>query len=77
MAQLTLYLDDATQQLMEEAISASGLSRSRWVAELIREKLAQQWPEEVLAQFGRFEDFPLREELELAELPPDVDRVGF
>lgn len=51
MAQLTLYLDDATEQLMEEAISASGVSRSRWGAELIREKLAQQWPEEVLAHF--------------------------
>jgi uncharacterized protein (DUF1778 family) len=31
MPQITLYLDDATQALVERAAKANGLSKSRWV----------------------------------------------
>ncbi len=31
MPQITLYLDDATQALVEQAAKANGLSKSRWV----------------------------------------------
>ena len=61
MSQITLYLDDATQTMVDEAARASGLSKSRWVAEVIRRYAAQQWPADCLALAGRFADFPLRE----------------
>lgn len=32
MSQITLYLDDTTQALVEEAARANGMSKSRWVA---------------------------------------------
>lgn len=59
MSQITLYLDDATQALVDEAAQASGLSKSRWVAEAIRRYAAQEWPADCLALAGRFADFPL------------------
>jgi len=76
MSQITLYLDDATQALVEQAAQANGLSKSRWVAEIIRKYAAHEWSQDCLALAGRFTDFPLREEGP-ASLPADVPRVGF
>lgn len=76
MSQITLYLDDATQALVEQAAQANGLSKSRWVAEIIRKYAAHEWPQDCLALAGRFSDFPLREE-SAATQPADVPRLGF
>ncbi len=62
MSQITLYLDDATVTLVEQAAQANGVSKSRWVADIIRKYVAQEWPQECLALAGRFADFPLCEE---------------
>lgn len=78
MSQITLYLDDATQALVEQAAQASGLSKSRWVAELIRRHAAHAWPQECLDLAGRFADFPLRGDADdAAALAADVPRIGF
>ena len=37
MSQITLYLDGATQALVDAAAQASGVSKSRWVADAIRQ----------------------------------------
>jgi hypothetical protein len=76
MSQITLYLDEATQALVEQAAQANGVSKSRWVAEIIRKYAAHEWPQDCLALAGRFADFPLREE-SAAPLPADAPRVGF
>jgi predicted transcriptional regulator len=76
MAQITLYLDDATQALVDQAAQANGLSKSRWVAEIIRKYAAREWPQDCLALAGRFADFPLREESPVVP-PADVPRLGF
>ena len=76
MSQITLYLDDATQALVEQAAQANGLSKSRWVAEIIRKYAAHEWPQDCLLLAGRFADFPLCEEnsgLQTADIP----RLGF
>lgn len=62
MSQITLYLDDATQTLVERAAQANGMSKSRWVAEIIRKYASYEWPAECLALAGQFADFPLRED---------------
>ena len=74
MSQITLYLDDAVQALIEQAAQAQGISKSRWVAELIRKHAAHEWPQECLALAGQFADFPLRD---TSALPADVPRIGF
>jgi len=74
MSQITLYLDDATEALVTQAAQASGVSKSRWVAELIRQHAHDTWPADCIALAGAFADFPLRTE------PPsgqDTARVGF
>lgn len=68
MSQITLYLDDSTQALVEQAAQASGMSKSRWVAEVIRKYAAHEWPQDLRALAGRFADFPLRE-----DNPPPAD----
>jgi hypothetical protein len=76
MSQITLYLDDATQALVDQAAQANGVSKSRWVADIIRKYAAHEWPQDCLALAGRYADFPLREELSSA-VSADVTRVGF
>ena len=77
MSQITLYLDDATQALVDQAAQAHGLSKSRWVADIIRKHPGHEWPQDCLALAGGFADFPLREllrEQSPASLPADVPR---
>jgi hypothetical protein len=73
MAQITLYIDEATQQRLREAAERRKVSQSQFVAELIRKATADQWPAEVLALAGSVPDFPSAEELR-AGLPPDLPR---
>ena len=76
MSQITLYLDDATQALVEQAAQANGVSKSRWVADIIRKYAAHEWPQDCLDLAGRFADFPLREESS-ATSADDVPRLAF
>jgi len=76
MSQITLYLDDATQALVEQAAQANGLSKSRWVSEIIRKYAAHEWPQDCLTLAGRFADFPLREDSPAAPAA-DIPRLGF
>ncbi|PIT81170.1 CopG family transcriptional regulator [Limnohabitans sp. 15K] len=76
MSQITLYLDDATQALVDEAAKANGVSKSRWVADIIRTYASHEWPKDCLTLAGRFADFPLREDSTLPQ-PADVPRLGF
>lgn len=73
MAQITLYIDDSTQQRLREAAAQRKVSQSQFVADLIRRATDNTWPPEALALFGSVPDFPLAEELR-AGLPPDTER---
>lgn len=75
MSQITLYLDDATQALVDKAAKAHGLSKSRWVADIIRKYAAHEWPQDCLAA-GRFPDFSLCNDSS-AMPPDDAPRVSF
>lgn len=73
MAQLTIYLDDRTEEKMARAAREAGLSRSRWVASLIEEKTATEWPEFVRRLAGAWKDFPDAEQIR-SDLGIDVPR---
>ena len=77
MSQITLYLDDATQALVEQAAQADGMSKSRWVAEIIRKHAAHEWPQNCLALAGRFADFPLNDVASVGNLSADLPRLAF
>ncbi|HYU31993.1 MAG TPA: CopG family transcriptional regulator [Thermoanaerobaculia bacterium] len=73
MSQVTLYLDTETEEKMKTAAKAAGVSQSRWVADLIREKTAARWPDSIARLAGAWADFPTAEELR-AGLGEDVPR---
>lgn len=79
MSQITLYLDDATQALVEQAAQANGVSKSRWVADIIRKHAAHEWPQDCLGLAGCFADFPLREDGANRQpaQPADAPRLGY
>jgi hypothetical protein len=62
---------------VEQAAIANGMSKSRWVAEIIRKYAAHEWPKDCLELAGRFADFPLCESGASKGLPADVPRLGF
>ena len=63
MAQVTLYLDEETIERVRNAARASGVSQSRWLADLVRERTAREWPDAVRELAGSWGDFPEAEDL--------------
>lgn len=63
MAQVTIYLDGETEERMDRAARDAGLSRSRWVANVIREKTQSEWPQSFRRLRGGLKDFPEVEEI--------------
>jgi hypothetical protein len=52
----------------------NGVSKSRWVADIIRTYAAHDWPQDCLALAGRFTDFPLKQGAPCTQ-PADVPRL--
>jgi len=63
MGQVTIYIDDETEKKMIASAKAKKVSKSRWVTEVIREKVAREWPASVRELVGAWEDFPSTAEL--------------
>lgn len=60
MAQVTLYIDKATQTRLR-------VSQSQFVAALIRRATDDRWPDDVLALAGSVPDFPEAKALRAGE----------
>lgn len=75
MGQLTIYLDDRTTGMLDKAVATAGVSRSSYVAGLIRRHAGDDWPEAVRGLAGAWEDesFPEQEAIR-AGLGRDVAR---
>jgi hypothetical protein len=63
MGQVTIYIDEDTEKKMLKMIQKRGISKSRWIAELIREKTATTWPENVAKLAGAWKDLPTAEQI--------------
>jgi hypothetical protein len=63
MGQVTIYLDDAIESKMRAPVKAMNLSKSKWIANLIKEKVTDEWPESVRKLAGSWKDFPPAEEI--------------
>ena len=73
MGQVTIYLDPETERKMNKMVKKSGISKSRWIANLIQEKTADSWPDEIREMAGAWEDFPTAEAIR-GEMGKDVER---
>ncbi|MBW2436701.1 MAG: CopG family transcriptional regulator [Deltaproteobacteria bacterium] len=63
MGQITIYLDAETEKRLSRVIKNGEISKSRWIADLIKEKVATSWPENVIALAGAWSDMPTAEEM--------------
>ncbi len=63
MGQVTIYLDDEIEAKMRAAAQSQNLSQSKWVAQLIKEKTLDQWPESVVRLAGTWDDMIMAEEI--------------
>lgn len=63
MGQMTIYLDPETEKKVRLVTRAEKVSRSRWIARLIDEKLGGSWPKGVAELAGAWSDLPPAEEL--------------
>ncbi len=63
MGQVTIYLEENIEQKMIDAAKSAHLSKSKWIAKLIQDKVANEWPPSVVALAGSWEDFPSTDEI--------------
>jgi len=63
MGQVTIYLDAEIEAKMRSAAKAINTFLSQWVANIIKEKTTEVWPESVKSLAGAWSDFPEAEEL--------------
>lgn len=73
VGQVTIYIDDETEKKMIASAKAKNVSKSRWVTEVIREKVAKEWPASVRELVGSWPDFPSITELR-SDLGQETER---
>lgn len=76
MSQVTIYLDPDTDRRLQAAVKAAGISRSKWIAELIRREVAEEWPPAIRALAGAWPDLSEQEDLRKSQ-GSDVPREFF
>jgi len=63
MAQVTIYLDDETEQKARAAARSKGVSLSKWIAERVQQGALSDWPDYVRELAGAWSDLPSAEQL--------------
>ncbi|HBS26319.1 MAG TPA: CopG family transcriptional regulator [Gammaproteobacteria bacterium] len=63
MGQVTIYLEEEIEQKMKLAAQSENLSKSKWIAKLIQDKVANEWPKSIENLAGSWEDFPTIESI--------------
>ena len=63
MGRITIYLDADTERTLLHIIDKSSILKSKWIAELIREKTSNTWPENIKKLAGAWKDLPTIEEI--------------
>jgi len=73
MGQVTIYLEEEIEHKMVVAAQSAHLSKSKWIAKLIQDKVANEWPQSVVDFAGSWEDFPSLIEIK-ATIGKDTER---
>jgi hypothetical protein len=63
MGQITIYLDSETETRLMKITKKQGISKSKWIAELIKEKTSNPWPERIAGLAGAWADLPAASEI--------------
>ena len=73
MGQVTIYLDSETEKKMSTIVKKSGISKSKWISDLIKQKITTTWPENIVKLAGAWTDLPTAEEIR-KNMAEDADR---
>ena len=73
MGQVTIYLDSETEKKMSNVIKKTGISKSKWISDLIKQKITTTWPENIVKLAGAWTDLPTAEDLR-KNMTEDADR---
>jgi len=73
MGQVTIYLDSETEKKMSNMIKKTGISKSKWISELIKQKITTTWPENIVKLAGAWTDLPTAEDIR-KNMAEDADR---
>lgn len=84
MAQVTIYMDDDAVARAKACAASAQLSLSAWITQLVKAQApavdAQGYPlgffEDIAAQAGAWQDFPLAEALRATDVP-DLPREAW
>lgn len=63
MGQVTIYLEDDIEAKMTAAANAAQQSKSKWIAGLIKQNVANEWPKSIIGLAGAWQDFPQIEDI--------------
>lgn len=63
MGQVTIYLEEEIEKKMNAAVKSAQVSKSKWIAQLIRDKVANDWPQSIVDMAGTWGDFPAVDDL--------------
>ena len=63
MGQVTIYLEDEIEAKMRSAAKSMKVSQSKWVANIIKEKVMDEWPPSVSNLAGAWRYLPTLEEI--------------
>ena len=73
MGQVTIYLDSETEKKMSTIVKKTGISKSKWISDLIKQKITTTWPENIVKLAGAWTDLPTAEEIR-KNMAEDADR---
>ena len=73
MGQVTIYLDSETEKKMSTIVKKSGISKSKWISDLIKQKITTTWPENIVKLAGAWTDLPTAEDMR-KNMAEDADR---
>jgi len=69
MGQVTIYLEKEIENKMKGAAKSSHISVSKWIANIIKEKISTEWPQDVVSLAGSWKDeFPSLQEIRSTEV---------
>jgi hypothetical protein len=68
MGQVTIYLDNEIENKMKHAARENHVSVSKWVANIIKERISTEWPRDIVNLAGSWrKDFPSLAEIRSTE----------
>ncbi len=77
MGRITIYIDSEIEKKLRKAAKASKKSVSKWIATIIKEKIATEWPENITKLAGSWkDDFPSLDEIRAIQ-GIDIKREDF